>query len=114
MFIMQRENNLALDESGDVNMNVNLSEELIINDDISLGKDEEAQAAEDNKAFEEHEKEVNKELEERVDAVDEINEFEADPVEIHDGEDKKVKIKGLTEKLILEEPDDSLNEDFGS
>lgn len=114
MFIMQRENNLALDESGDVNMNVNLSEELIINDDISLGKDEEAQAAEDNKALEEHEKEVNKELEERVDAVDEINEFEADPIEIHDGEDKKVKIKGLTEKLILEEPDDTLNEDFGS
>lgn len=104
------ENKLTLSESGDVNMKVNLSEELVINDDISLGKDEEAQIEADKKSLEDHEKEVNKDLADKVDAVEEINEFEADPVEIHDGEDKKLNIKGLTEKLILEEPSDILNE----
>lgn len=104
------ENKLTLSESGDVNMKVNLSEELVINDDISLGKDEEAQIEANKKSLEDHEKEVNKDLADKVDAVEEINEFEADPVEIHDGEDKKLNIKGLTEKLILEEPSDILNE----
>lgn len=104
------ENKLTLSESGDVNMKVNLSEELVINDDISLGKDEEAQIEADKKSLEDHEKEVNKDLADKVDAVEEINEFEVDPVEIHDGEDKKLNIKGLTEKLILEEPSDILNE----
>lgn len=93
----------------------NLSEELVINDDISLGSlncDEEECKKELEKEIEDHEKEVNKELADKVKDVEEINEFEADPIEIHDGEDKKVKIKGLTEKLTLEEPDDVLNEDW--
>ena len=91
----------------------NLSEELVINDDISLGSlncDEEECKKELEKEIEDHEKEVNKELADKVKDVEEINEFEAKPVEIHDGEDKKVKIKGLTEKLTLEEPSDVLNE----
>ena len=91
-------------------MKINLSEELVINDDISLGDDEEKEAKEIEKSAEEHEKEVNKELEDKVKDVEEINEFEAKPIEIHDAEDKKLKIKGLTEKLILEEPSDILTE----
>lgn len=92
-------------------MKKNLSEELAINDDISLGVGEEEQAKENEKVFEDHEKEVNKDLADKVDDVEEINEFEAKPIEIKDGEDKKVKIKGLTEKLVLEEPSDILTED---
>ena len=91
-------------------MKINLSEELVINDDISLGNDEEKEAKEIEKSAEEYEKEVNKELEDKVKDVEEINEFEAKPIEIHDAEDKKLKIKGLTEKLILEEPSDILTE----
>ena len=84
----------------DLNMNKNLSEELIINDNISLGKDDEEQAKEIEKSAEEHEKEVNKELADKVKDVKEINEFEVKP------------IKGLSEKLTLEEPSDVLTEDF--
>ena len=81
-------------------MNKNLSEELIINDNISLGKNDEEQAKEIEKSAEEHEKEVNKELADKVKDVEEINEFEVKP------------IKGLSEKLTLEEPSDVLTEDF--
>ena len=37
------ENRLMLDENGDTSMRKNLSEEMIINDDISLGKNAEDQ-----------------------------------------------------------------------
>ena len=100
-----------------LDMRQNLSEELIINDDISLGSldhDDEECKKELAKEIEKNEKEVSDELTDRVEEVEEINTAEAPKVEIHDAEDKKIKIKGLTERLILEEPEDTLNEDFGS
>ena len=94
-------------------MKKNLSEELIINNDLEM-QDNEDTLPEIEKDREELDKEVNKELEAKIKDVEDINAAEAPEIEVHDGDDKKIKVKGLTEKLILDEGDDShtLNEDW--
>lgn len=98
--------------SKELDMKKNLSEELIINNDLEMWDNEDT-LPEIEKDREELDKEVNKELEAKIKDVEDINAAEAPEIEVHDGDDKKIKVKGLTEKLILDEGDDShtLNED---
>lgn len=94
-------------------MRLNLSEELVINDDISLNDGSEVKEEQEKEA-EKLEKEANKELEDKVEAVEEINKAEAEEIDLKDPAGKTIKIKGLTEgvKLTLEEPSDILTEDL--
>jgi len=83
-------------------MRKNLSEELVINDVIKLGVEEDEEVS--TQPDKETEKKINKELADKVKDVEEINDAKTP--------DLGVKIKGLTEKLVLEEPSDMLNEDI--
>lgn len=88
----------------------NLSEELKINDDIVLDDGSELKD-ELEKSKEKYFDEVEKELNQKVKDAEEISGAEAPKVEANDGLGKSLKIKQFTEKLILEEPSDVLNEE---
>ena len=92
-------------------MRKNLSEELKINDDVVLNDGSEAKEEEDKKA-KEVEKEVQKELDSKNKIADEISDAKAPKVTANNGLGKSTKIKQFVEKLVLEEPSDTLNEDF--
>jgi hypothetical protein len=88
----------------------NISEELKLNDDIVLddGSDKKEELEKDG---EELEKEVQKELDAKIDIADEIREAEAEEFKATNALGKTTKIKNFTEKLILEEPSNVLNEE---
>ena len=92
-------------------MRKNLSEELEINDVVTLDD------CADNKPEEEKEedklkKEVQKELDQKNKIADEIRDAEAPKAAANNGLGKSTKIKQFVEKLTLEEPTDTLNEDL--
>lgn len=92
-------------------MRTNLSEELKLNDDISLDDGSE-KLPELEKEKEKLDKEIQKDLDAKVDIAKEIRDAEAPKAEINDAKGKSTKIKQFVEKLILEEPSDALNEDI--
>lgn len=85
-------------------MRTNLSEELKIGTDISLNDGSEMKEVEE-KEKEKYEKEVQKDLDQKIDAAEEIREAEAPEVELNDAKGKALKIKNFTEKLTLDESD---------
>ena len=92
----------------ELDMRKKLSEELILEPNSG-----EELKPELEKVAEEHQEEVQKELKDRVEMVeDEINNAETPEIEIKDINNKKVNIKQFTEKLILEEPSEVINEDL--
>ena len=91
-------------------MRKNLSEELEINDDVVLNDGEEKKP-EEEKEGDKLKKEIQKQLDDKSKAFDEIRDAEAPKAEVNDGMGKSTKIKHFVEKLTLEEPSDVLNED---
>lgn len=92
-------------------MRKNLSEELKINDDVVLNDGSEAKEEEDKKA-KEVEKEVQKELDSKNKINKELANAKTPDAKANNGLGKSTKIKQFVEKLVLEEPSDTLNEDF--
>ena len=92
-------------------MRKNLSEELEINDDISLDNGEDKKP-EEEKVANELKDIAQKDLDDKNKIADEIREAEAPEAEANDGYGKSLKIKQFVEKLTLEEPTNVLNEDF--
>ena len=92
-------------------MRKNLSEELKINDDVTLNDGEEKKP-EEVKEGDKLEKDIQKEIDEKNKIADEVRDAEAPELEAKDGHGKALKIKQFTEKLILEEPSNSLNENL--
>ena len=101
--------NAKKSKNEELDMRKKLSEELVI-DEPNSGEELKPEL---EKVAEERKEEVQKELQDRVDMVeDEINNAKTPEIEIKDVNDKKVKIKQFTEKLILEEPSEILTEDW--
>ena len=92
-------------------MRKNLSEELKINDDIVLNDGSEAKEEEDKKA-KEVEKEVQKELDSKNKIAKEVVNAKTPDAKANNSMGKSTKIKQFVEKLTLEEPSNTLNEDF--
>ena len=92
-------------------MEKNLSEELKINDDIVLDDGSELKSEEEKEA-KKLQDEIQKDLDEKNKFAEEIKDAEAPKAEANNGEGKSLKIKHFVEKLVLEEPSDSLNEDI--
>lgn len=93
-------------------MKRNISEELKINDDITLDTGEDNKPEEEKEA-EELRKEVQKDIDDKNNILDDIREGEAVKAEANSPEGKALKISQFVEKLILDETsDDVLNEDF--
>lgn len=90
-------------------MRKNLSEELEINDDISLDNGENKKQ-EEEKEDDKLQKEIQKDIEEKNKIADEIRDAEAEEIKITDGSGKALKIKKFNEKLTLEEPSNILTE----
>ena len=94
-------------------MRENLSEELKLNDVITL--DDGSENKEDEvKENEEFKKEVEKELEDKLEVALEIGEDDTPKAEANDSLGKSLKIKQFVEKLVLDETDNSqvLTEDL--
>ena len=90
----------------------NISEELKINNDVTIDNGEDNKPEEEKEANE-LEKAAQKDIDDKHKLVDEIRDAEAPKATANDGLGKSLNIKQFVEKLTLEETsDDVLNEDF--
>lgn len=87
----------------------NISEELNINDFISL--DDGSERKDDlEKEADKLEKENQEIIDDKIKDFEEIRDAEAPKLKANDGLGKTLKIKKFVEKIVLEEPSNTLNE----